>query len=107
MAALLGLRVRAWTPGFVLRPRVRRRLAFLREDDALLVAAGGAEVLVEEELRLACTDRGVDILGRGERELREALGKWLRLTDERRLGEEGREEVVKRLLLLKDSKWRD
>jgi hypothetical protein len=80
-------------------------LEFLKEDDALLVAAGGAKVLVEEELRLACTDRGVDVLGRGERELREVLGKWLRLTDARRLGEEGREEAVKRLLLVKDSEW--
>ena len=105
MAVLLGLRVRSWTPGFVLQPRVRRQLAFLKEDDALLVAAGGARVLVEEELRLACTDRGVDVLERGERELREVLGKWLRLTDARKLGEEGREEAVKRLLLVKDSEW--
>ncbi|KAK3290678.1 uncharacterized protein B0H64DRAFT_411846 [Chaetomium fimeti] len=105
MAALLGLRVRSWTPGFMVRPRVRRRLEFLKVDDALLVAAGGASVLEEEELRLACTDRGVDVLGRGEGELRQVLERWLRLTDAQRLGEERREEAVRRLLLLKDTEW--
>ncbi|KAK4032357.1 hypothetical protein C8A01DRAFT_41217 [Parachaetomium inaequale] len=105
MAKVLGLPVRAWTPGFVLGPRVQRRLGFLGVDDALLVQSGGAAALVGEEVRLACADRGVDVLGRGEEELRGVLERWLRLTDGRRLGGEGREREVKRLLLVKDSEW--
>ncbi|KAL2194867.1 hypothetical protein P885DRAFT_41668 [Corynascus similis CBS 632.67] len=107
MAKVLGLPVRAWTPAFVLRSRVLRRLRFLDVDDALLIRAGGAAALVEDELRLACADRGINVLGRGEAELREALRKWLRLTDADRLGEEGRERAVRRLLLLRDSEWED
>lgn len=105
LARILGVSSHAWTPGFLLASRVERRLRFLAVDDALLVRSGGAEALVEEEVRLACADRGVDVLGRGERELRSVLGRWLRLTDARRLGEEGREKTVTRLLLAKDSEW--
>ena len=106
MARVLGVPARAWTPGFLVRSRVEGRLRFLRVDDALLVKApGGVAGLVEEEVRLACADRGVDVLGREEKELRGVLARWLRLTDARRLGEEGREREVRRLLLLKDSEW--
>ncbi|KAL2176645.1 uncharacterized protein P884DRAFT_270479 [Thermothelomyces heterothallicus CBS 202.75] len=107
MAKVLGLPVRPWTPAFVLRPRVLRRLRFLAVDDALLIRAGGAAALVGDEVRLACADRGIDVLGRGEAELREALARWLRLTDATRLGGEGRERAVRRLLLLKDSEWQE
>ncbi|KAL2166073.1 hypothetical protein VTG60DRAFT_3329 [Thermothelomyces hinnuleus] len=107
MAKVLGLTVRPWTPAFVLRPRVLRRLRFLAVDDALLIRAGGAAALVEDEVRLACADRGIDVLGRGVAELREALARWLRLTDATRLGEEGRERAVRRLLLVKDSEWKE
>ncbi|KAG7293782.1 hypothetical protein NEMBOFW57_003839 [Staphylotrichum longicolle] len=104
-ARILGLSARAWTPGFLVRKRVAERLGYLREDDALLVEAGGAKGLVDEEVRLACADRGVDVLGREVEELRSVLGRWLRLTNARRLGEEGREKAVTRLLLAKDSEW--
>ncbi|KAK4154408.1 hypothetical protein C8A00DRAFT_32837 [Chaetomidium leptoderma] len=102
---ILGLPSHAWTPGFVLASRVERRLRFLAVDDGLLVQSSGAKGLVAEEVRLACADRGVDVLGRGEDELRAVLGLWLRSTDARRLGEEGREKAVRRLLLAKDSEW--
>ncbi|AEO59964.1 hypothetical protein MYCTH_2308691 [Thermothelomyces thermophilus ATCC 42464] len=107
MAKVLGLTVRPWTPAFVLRPRVLRRLRFLAVDDALLIRAGGAAALVGDEVRLACADRGIDVLGRGEAELREALARWLRLTDATRLGGEGRERAVRRLLLVRDSEWQE
>ncbi|KAH6615634.1 hypothetical protein B0J18DRAFT_437792 [Chaetomium sp. MPI-SDFR-AT-0129] len=105
LAGVLGLRARAWTPGFVAASRVERRLRFLAVDDALLVRSGGARALVPEEVRLACTDRGVDVLGRGDVELRGVLERWLRLTDARRLGEDGREKAVSRLLLSPDHEW--
>jgi hypothetical protein len=47
----------------------------------------------------------VDVLGRGEEELRGVLGEWLRLTDVGRLGEVGRERAVVRLLLRRDCEW--
>ncbi|KAK4242921.1 hypothetical protein C8A03DRAFT_28922 [Achaetomium macrosporum] len=105
VAKILGFPVRWWTPGSVVRSRVERRLRFLEEDDELLVRAGGAGALVPEEVRLACADRGIEVLGRGAEELRAALGRWLRLTDTRRVGEQGRKEAVMRLLLRKESEW--
>ena len=105
LAAVLGIKVTSWTPSFLLAPRVQRRLRFLAVDDALLIQAGGAPALVADEVRLACADRGIDVLGRGDEELRAALAKWLRLTDARRLGEDGREKAVMRLLLAKEADW--
>ncbi|KAL2151336.1 hypothetical protein VTH82DRAFT_6434 [Thermothelomyces myriococcoides] len=109
LAKVLGLPARPWTPGFVLRHRIHRRLRFLAADDALLLRAGGAAALVEDELRLACADRAIDVRGRLEHELRHALAAWLRLTDPARLegGERERERVVLRLLLLRDSEWQE
>ncbi|KAL2023713.1 hypothetical protein VTK56DRAFT_1427 [Thermocarpiscus australiensis] len=106
LAKILGLRTPLpWTPSFVLAPRVQRRLRFLAVDDALLIQAGGAAALVADEVRLACADRGIDVLGRSEEELRAALGKWLRLTDARRLGEQGSEKARIRLLLAREREW--
>jgi hypothetical protein len=105
LAKILGLPIRWWTPRSVLQSSVEKRLRFLDEDDRLLVRAGGAEALVPEEVRLACADRGIEVMGRGEKELRGVLGRWLRLTDTRRVGEQGRREVVTRLLLRDESEW--
>ncbi|KAK3305794.1 uncharacterized protein B0T15DRAFT_210095 [Chaetomium strumarium] len=105
LAKILGLPVRWWTPQSVLQSKVERRLRFLDEDDELLVRAGGAEVLVPEEVKLACADRGIVVMGRGAEELRGVLGRWLRLTDARRIGEQGRRDVVMRLLLREESEW--
>lgn len=57
----------------------RLRLAFLEGDDKNMVEDGGPMGLDNEELRLACVDRGLDILGKSETELRGWLGDWLRL----------------------------
>lgn len=56
------------------------RMAFLEGDDKNLVEDGGPTGLEGEELRIACTDRGIDILGKSETELKGWLGDWLRLT---------------------------
>ncbi|KAK3901059.1 hypothetical protein C8A05DRAFT_35267 [Staphylotrichum tortipilum] len=104
-AGILGLRPRAWIPAVVVGKRVRERLALLGIDDGLLIESGGAKALVPEEVRLACTDRGVDVLGRSEKELRGVLERWLKLTDARKLGDEGREDAVERLLNVKDTLW--
>ncbi|SPQ24744.1 322c427e-17c5-4e44-8448-911f6c5cab2d [Thermothielavioides terrestris] len=105
LAMILDLPVRSWTRKKRLWSRIHERLHFLNVDDGLLAEAGGAEALVAEELRLACADRGIDVLGRSEEELRTALGRWLHLTDERRLGVEERQKAVLWLLLSEESQW--
>ncbi|KAL2758093.1 hypothetical protein ACRALDRAFT_1068521 [Sodiomyces alcalophilus JCM 7366] len=56
------------------------RMGFLEGDDSLLMKDGALSDLVHEELRIACAERGIDVLGRGDGALRELLGDWLRLT---------------------------
>ncbi|KAK4131397.1 hypothetical protein BT67DRAFT_451678 [Trichocladium antarcticum] len=107
LARILGVQGGRFTPSFVVAPRVLRRLRFLGVDDALLVQAGGAEALVEEELRLACVDRAITVLAREESELRKSLARWLRLTDARRLGEDESQKAMLRLLLTEESEWED
>ncbi|KAK4100384.1 hypothetical protein N658DRAFT_507899 [Parathielavia hyrcaniae] len=108
LAMVLGLSAAwRWMPGAVVGMAVEKRLRFLAVDDALLVQAGGAAALVPEEVRLTCAARGIDVLGRGDEELRGVLGRWLRLTDARRLGEEGRRTAVAVLLGVEDRKWND
>lgn len=76
------------------RRRVLAHLAFLAEDDALLRQAGGAGALVDEEVRLACADRGIDVEGAAAAgqarapsvaALRDELGFYLELTAPPRL----------------------
>lgn len=58
----------------------RFRLAYLEGDDINIVQDGGPSDLEFEEVRIACSERGIDILGKSENELRALLGDWLRLT---------------------------
>jgi len=91
-------------PAVLARRRVAAELARLAADDALLLRAGGAAALGADEVRLACAERGVDVLGRGDEELRRALALWLLRT---RGGEA--EDSVRRmeaLLLIKDAEWK-
>lgn len=65
------------------RRRVQRHLTFLERDGTLLRQAGGVDALEEEEVPLACTDRGMNILdGTAKTEpetelLRRRLREWL------------------------------
>lgn len=56
------------------------RMAFLEGDDKNLIEDGGPMGLETEELRIACAERGIDVLGKSETEMRSWLGDWLRLT---------------------------
>lgn len=56
------------------------KMMFLEGDDQNIVRDGGVTGLIHEEVKLACVDRGIDILGKSETDLRTALGDWLRLT---------------------------
>jgi LETM1-like protein len=92
----LGLHFRIWDtlakgvlpPTFLLKSKVRRRLAYLEQDDVLLLRDSsesstatdekvGKEELSPEEVKMACEERGIDVVGRAENELRTRLAEWL------------------------------
>ncbi|PNY25788.1 Uncharacterized protein TCAP_04266 [Tolypocladium capitatum] len=79
------------------------RMAFLEGDDKNLVEDGGPLQLEVEELKIACQERGIDVLGRSETELRSWLGDWLRLTAAEHLTERRRRMAT--LLLTRPENW--
>ncbi|CAO2656442.1 Nn.00g052450.m01.CDS01 [Neocucurbitaria sp. VM-36] len=60
-------------PKSLLRRRVAQRLEYLGKDDALIERDGGWAALGKEEVQRACVERGIDVLGKREDELRRAL----------------------------------
>lgn len=81
----LDLSGRMWdrlgfTPPGMWAIKGRLRMTFLEIDDQRLLQDGGPLGLETEELRIACSDRGINILGKSETELKTKLGDWLRLT---------------------------
>ena len=80
----LGLHGRVWDlsrgflpPVSLVRWRVRRRLAYLEQDGALLARDGGVEALSDEEVKIACEERGIDVLGQDVETLRDLLRHWV------------------------------
>jgi hypothetical protein len=65
-------------PKSVLRWGVRRKLEYLRRDDGLIERDGGCQAFNQREVERACTERGINVVGRGERELRAELADWFR-----------------------------
>lgn len=59
---------------------VHKHLRFLAVDTELLEQDGGVEALEDEEVVLACIDRGIDVREREIGDLRYALEKWVILT---------------------------
>lgn len=62
--------------------RVRAHVAYLLRDGHLLSQAGGVPALEDEEVALACEDRGLPVLDRSAAALRESLGRWVDLAGE-------------------------
>lgn len=60
-------------PKSLLRKSVGEKLEYLRKDDALIERDGGWAALGKEEIERACVERGIDVLGKSEGELRKAL----------------------------------
>lgn len=79
----LGLSSKMWDlldglPDPVLRRKVRRRVEYLEMDDKLIREWGGVKNMEAEEVRMACVERGINVLGRGEADVRRDLGAWLK-----------------------------
>lgn len=62
--------------------RVRAHVAYLIRDGHLLSQAGGVPALEDEEVALACEDRGLPVLDKSAAALREELGRWVDLASE-------------------------
>ena len=87
----LGLGSKAWDwlggqypglPDWVLRRKVGRRLDYLEMDDKLIGECGGVGEMEEQEVRMACVERGVDVLGKSDEQLRMNLDAWLKAAEE-------------------------
>ncbi|KAH8773543.1 hypothetical protein F5883DRAFT_396722, partial [Diaporthe sp. PMI_573] len=57
--------------------RVRAHVAYLVRDGHLLSQAGGVPALEDDEVALACEDRGLPVVDRSAAALREELGRWV------------------------------
>ncbi|KAE9369567.1 hypothetical protein N431DRAFT_413704 [Stipitochalara longipes BDJ] len=78
----LGLSFGVWDwfgglPTGLLRRSVSRRIEYLALDDGLIRKAGGIKDMDVEEIRMALVERGVDVLGKGEAQLKGDLNAWL------------------------------
>ncbi|KAF2685586.1 hypothetical protein K458DRAFT_416821 [Lentithecium fluviatile CBS 122367] len=65
-------------PKAVLKWGVRRKMEYLKRDDALIERDGGWAALEKREMERACMERGLRVLGRKEEELRKELAGWFR-----------------------------
>ncbi|MCJ1400818.1 hypothetical protein MMC11_004026 [Xylographa trunciseda] len=65
-------------PTSILKRRVRQWDDYISVDDASIAQYGGVELMEMEEVRIALDERGVDVLGRGDPQLRRTLHAWLR-----------------------------
>ena len=61
----------------LVRKRVYRRLRELELDDFAIERDGGVGMMEGEEVRMACEERGIDILGEGVMDLRGSLKQWI------------------------------
>jgi len=72
-------RVLGDVPVALIGGRVEKRIKAIEVDDVALERDGGAGGLVEEEVRIACVERGLDTLGLEEGKVRGELFRWLRV----------------------------
>ncbi|GAM87485.1 hypothetical protein ANO11243_055100 [Dothideomycetidae sp. 11243] len=84
-STLLNCHGRLWgrigltPPQSLLIRRVKRRLQYLAIDDTLLLwqGQGSVKALTDEEVRIACDERAIEVSGQSVKELQTALVQWL------------------------------
>ena len=63
----------------LLRRKVRRRIEYLGMDDRLIrVYPHGVREMEDEEVKMACVERGIDVVGKSESDVRRGLSAWLK-----------------------------
>ena len=72
--------VKSWLGSAGRVSALHRYMRYLAVDTELLEKDGGVEALEDDEVVLACIDRGIDVRGRKGDDLRYALEKWVILT---------------------------
>ncbi|KAL1303316.1 hypothetical protein AAFC00_006720 [Neodothiora populina] len=87
----------------LLKMRVIQRLHYLNMDDELLVKnrMNDWHRLTRDELKIACEERGIDVSGRTEDNLRKDLGKWL----DGRARDKGYGSEVVKMLFTRPNMW--
>lgn len=63
-------------PKWLLKHNVARTINYLRTDDALIQRDGGHQLLETQEIERVCMERGIDVLGKKEDEIRQSLAAW-------------------------------
>lgn len=63
-------------PKALLRYGLRNRISYLQKDDWAIRRDGGFQGLNAEEIKRACVERGIRVLGRKEPDLRKELAIW-------------------------------
>lgn len=79
----LGLSSKLWEwvfgpPEMLLKRKVGKQLEYLEMDDLLIRREGGVGGMSEEEVRMACVERGINVMGPSEESLKRTLDNWLR-----------------------------
>ena len=84
VAQSLGLYASAWDrylpallSSTLVQRRVESRLKDLEADDRAIARDGGVHCLHDEEVKLACEERGIDILRKEDGQLRMKLRSWV------------------------------
>ena len=84
LSSVFGLHKRVWDrlgmspPRLLLQRGVQGHLANLGVDDMLLLRYRATSELTEDEVRMACEQRGIDTIGRKLESIKQDLAKWLR-----------------------------
>ena len=63
-------------PEALLKRSVGKRVGYLQKDDELIRRDGGWKGLGDKEVERACIERGIDVLGKEDKVLRQELGTW-------------------------------
>jgi len=63
-------------PKFWLQRNVRKKYEYIRTDDRLIERDGGFQALDKRETERACIERGFDVIGKREEDVRRNLASW-------------------------------